>query len=229
MRKYTMPKAAYISLVLLLISLCVGYTYAYFSAFYERPAQLELGYVSVVWYDQNYTLINGTNNVISVGAEKLSSDGFSKILALGEGNETRNLTLRIGNKPEGDKATVASYCRIKIDASYTPSGSDTSKPCGDQWIQLAYKGSGTSIKLLTQNGWFYHDGYYYWGNGTTKQLSEFWIASGERTVNIADYLYLAPTVDADVFGSSISIKLKVEAIQTTNGAVSDPGGWGVNW
>lgn len=224
MRKYAISKVAYISLILILISLCIGYTYAYFSAYYDRPAELEMGYVNVIWTDGSYAINNGDNS-ISIGANNLSSDSYSKILALNDDNSTEEIDLWI----ENTDATVPAYCRIKIEASYTPSDAGESKPCGEQWIQLAYKGENSNPILLTSRGWFYHNGYYYYGNTSTKALTEFWIEGGIDTILIADHLYLSPTANADIFGSQVSITLTVEAIQTTNGAVSDPAGWGVTF
>ena len=225
MRKYSIPKAAYILLVSILVALCIGYTYAYFSSYYENVTEPELGYIEMFWYDEKGFTVNGPNggNIVAIGAEKLKSDTHSQILAMGANNTTRPIELWLGS----GAATVPAYCRVKIEATYIPSGQEEAKPCGEQWIQLSYQGDNDEPELITDLDWFYYDGYYYYGDGSTNTLKEWWDEGFEWQEPVADHIYLSPTVDPDVFGSQISIKLIVEAIQTTNGAISDPAGWGV--
>ena len=72
------------------------------------------------------------------------------------------------------------------------------------------------------NGWFYHNGYYYYGTkttsvetGTTIALTEVSAYGGQV---VADYIYLDENAGSVIFGSSVKIILTLESIQTTNNA-----------
>ena len=108
--------------------------------------------------------------------------------------------------------TVGAYCRIKIDATYIPVGSTEVKQCEDGWIQLAMDKT-----LITAGDWCEYDGYYYYGskNGTTLTLTEL---SKKGGVDVANYLYLSPDSSIELYDATLSIIVRLEAIQTTNSA-----------
>ena len=114
----------------------------------------------------------------------------------------------------------------EIDAAYTPKDETTPIPCGEQWVQLAYKYGENDIVLIEGDGWFYDNGYYYYGvdYGAYKVLTP---TGARQGVVIADYVYLQSDIDASIYGSSMSITLTAEAVQTTNNAYKTV--WGVNW
>ena len=224
MRKFAIPKYVYVLLVLMLGVLSIGYTYAYFSSTHMAEAKLQLGYINVVWYDNNVSsVINGENGSIAITAEELDAGKFSKIQTLNEDkSETLNSQLSLLNQ----NATVSAYCRVKIDAIYTSEGANNSIACGEKCVQLARESSAGTIKVIDENGWFYHDGYYYFGtdDGSTKTLTKI---SANAGVVIATHIYLDPSVSADVYGASMSITLTVEAVQSTNNAYQSV--WEVSW
>lgn len=224
MRKFAIPKVMYVLLVLVLGVLSIGYTYAYFSSTYQANAELKLGKIGLVWRDNavNKVINNGANS-IAITAEELDAGGFSKILALTDDqSSTRDSILEL----ENIDATVPIYCRIKIEAKYTPKGEETPIDCGEQWVQLAFKYGAGNPKLISNNGWFYDNGYYYYGtdNGSTKTLSTIGARNG---LVIANYIYLSDEVDAEIYGGAISIVLTADAVQTTNMAYQSV--WGVTW
>lgn len=224
MRKFAIPRYVYVLLVLMLGILSIGYTYAYFSSMHQVEAKLQMGKIGLIWCDNAEfgAAINGTN-VISITAEELDAGEYSQILAFTDDQgSTRASVLELENKD----GTVAIYCRFKIDATYQPKDGSVSVACEDRWIELAYKSGESSPALLSNEDWFYHEGYYYYGsdNGSTKTLSS--IASKSSFI-VANYIYLSSEVDADMYGGTISIKLIAEAVQTTNKAYQQV--WGVDW
>ena len=224
MRKFAIPKFVYVLLVLMLGVLSIGYTYAYFSSKYQASAAIQMGKIGLVWRDNAVDkLINNGANSISITAEELDAGAFSKILALTDDqSSTRDSVLELENKD----ATVAIYCRIKIDATYTPKDEEVQVNCGEQWIQLAYKYGASNPKLISNDGWFYDNGYYYYGtdNGASKTLSPIDARSG---LVVANYIYLSADVDAEIYGGAMSIVLTAEAVQTTNNAYQSV--WDVSW
>ena len=222
MRKFVTPKAVYVLLILLLGILSVGYTYAYLSSVKQVSGTLELGKIGLVWRDNSINeVINNGANSISVGAQELDAGEFSKIQTLTQGqNSMRDLVLELVNID----ATAPIYCRIKIDATYTPKGETDSIECDEQWVQLAYDNGNGTPKLISDNGWFYYEGYYYHGSADTKTLEELDAAEG---LVVANYIYLSSNIGTDVYGGSISISLIGEAVQATSDAYQDV--WGVDW
>lgn len=222
MRKFAIPKSIYLVLVLLLGILSAGYTYAYFSSTQQAAAILELGKLDLVWRDKSINaIINNGDDSISVSAQELSAGEFSKIQAsTQEQNSMRDLILELVNID----ATVPIYCRIQINATYIPKGETDSFDCDEQWIQLAYDDGAGIPKLISDKGWFYDEGYYYYGDGSTKTLNTI---EATKEVIVANYLYLSSNVDVDVYGGTISISLIAEAVQTTNNAYQSV--WGVDW
>ena len=224
MRKFAIPKYMYVLLVLMIGVLSIGYTYAYFSSTYQADANLQLGYINVVWCDADSgEVINGVNNEISITAQELDCGALCDIqIPTEEEGVMQKIALGISNKD----ATVSAYYRLKIDARYTPEGETESKECGEKWIELAYDTESGGIDFLEGGDWFYDDGYYYCGtdDGTTKTLTA--IDAGEDKL-IANYICLGFNIDVDVYGSSMSIVLTIESVQTTNNAYRSV--WGVDW
>ena len=237
MRKYTIPKITYVLLALILSCLSIGYTYAYFSARHTANANVTLGKISILWKDLE------TDGYISslfgedVSAISISTDGgikrgeYTPIKAIlpqeGANGEPQFANLQLGMSNDFN-ATVGAYCRIQIVAQYTPQGSSTAIDCEDGWVQL-----GINSKLITENGWFEDNGYYYCGrvdtsdsegNITKATLTE--VSSGTAEL-VANQIYLSPDASAELLGSNLSITLILDGVQTTNGAYGQV--WDVNW
>lgn len=232
MRKYTIPRFAYVLLVLLLATLSFGYTYAYFSSYYDTHIGANMGVIGMEWWDSSINAkINNGNSSISVNAQTFTSGEFSQIIApdVNDATKTRQSTLQIKNVNTDNglpAPTVDVFCRISITGTYTPAGSTEVKNCGADWIQPAYKGTSSTAKLLTQTGnWVYDNGYYYLG--TALNVDSLISVPANQYVIVADHLYLSPDADADIFGASVTITIRVDALQTTNKAYQTL--WGVTW
>ena len=120
--------------------------------------------------------------------------------------------------------TINAYCRIGIVAKYTPKNLTTEITCENGWIQLALKNAKSGVtKLITDNGWFYYNGYYYYGsetkdgegNVTARTLTELECGTSQE---VANNLFLSDSAASNMFGASVSITLTLEGIQTTNDA-----------
>ena len=226
MRKYAIPKVAYVMLMLILICLSVGYTYAYFSSTHSASSDVELGQINVKWIDNisgapitttfdktGTTTINEAKSIAITG--ELKRGDYAEIKANDKDGTLTKVILEIDNTA----STVDVYCRIKLTATYTPQGSSTPVNCNYDWVQLA----SSDKKVLTSSGWFYDNGYYYLGakpknatDNTTIRLTSIQGVTGGQIV--AEYIYLSPDASASLFGSTINITLKVEAVQTANDA-----------
>ncbi|MBQ7798218.1 MAG: hypothetical protein IJ371_03760 [Clostridia bacterium] len=243
MRKYAIPKVAYILLIMLIACLSIGYTYAYFSALSTANSTTSLGSIDIAWRDNNslalmQTLFDDTktteNEALSIALNsdlKLKRGDYTEITANNVSGKSSTVKLEMLN----DKATIGAYCRIRIDASYKHAEDIEATPCEDGWIQLALA-DGTTNTLITSNGWFYHKatgseyGYYYYGTKTTDtqtgtttfKLTE--LKKGQGQV-VADRLFLSADSPSEILGSSVKIVLTLEGIQTTNKAYEDV--WGL--
>lgn len=240
MRKYAIPKVAYVILVLMLACLSIGYTYAYFSATASAKSTPTLGYIgAVVWRDAtSFGEMQGlfdakptdgsedvVNEAMSIAIEgSLSRGNYTPIIATDLRGEKLTRMLEIYNKD----SSIDVYCRIKITANYTPEGG-TPEAC-DEWIQLAIT-SGTGKKLITENGWFYYKGYYYYGSpvktGETITNGNLTAINANASQQVADYLHLVPNAPASMLGSTVTMTLTLEAVQTRNDAHITA--WELDW
>lgn len=245
MRKYLIPKITYVITLLLITCLSIGYTYAYFSAIDYAESNVTLGKINMVWRDYNSnfaemeTLFNNkptegediVNEAMSIQVKgSLKRGNFTEIIATDvKGNEAARL-LEVANV-NNDSNGVGAYCRIKIDATYTIDGA-APEICEDGWIQLALKTGTSDPKLITSNGWFFYNGYYYYGKQTadtdgnvvSRELKS--VASGEsRTV--ANRLYLSSDSPANMLGAKVEIILTLEGVQDSNDAYKSE--WGINF
>lgn len=218
MRKYAMPKVAYILLMMILLCLSIGYTYAYFSAIDKVKGSLILHSINVSWRDGGSndaripTLFDNPttneNEAMSIAITgELVRGGYTQIKARDINNNIKNIKLKISNF-----GTTGAYCRIKITGTYLDKNNEQ-KVCEDGWLQLALS-DDDSYDLITENGWTYYNGYYYYG-ADINSLTELSRNSG---LTVADYLYLSSTSSADVYGATLNIVLTLEAVQSSNNA-----------
>ena len=237
MRKYAIPRVAYVLLVLMIACLSIGYTYAYFSAEATATNDTELGKINIVWNasstDKSGQVSNMFNNSSNIPIlSKIKRGEYTSILALGKEEDELAITLRMSNS--GD-ASVPAFCRLKIEATYTPlNGTETE--CDPGWIQLAL-GNEASKELITErstNGWFYDEytGYYYFGemytNNGSPVVELFELGEGQ-SLAVANYIYLDSSAPSEIIGATVNITLKLEGVQTTNDAYKQASVWGVNW
>lgn len=212
MRKYAIPKLAYVFVVAILLILSVGTTYAYFSATHTAVGGGKMHTIDISWRDANNrnALISSrfeNSNAIEITFSDPEKNGirrgeYNKISAVDIDDELIDIKLALANF-----GSAGAYCRIKIDASYvTKSGEQ--KTCSDGWVQLALNGT-----LITNSGWVFEDGYYYYKTGSALTT----IAS-RTSISVADNLYLSTDASADIMGSQLTIMLTVEAVQNTHNA-----------
>lgn len=208
MRKYAIPHYVYILITCMLIVATFGHAYAYFSATAKAVGSAKFQKVSIAWYDANDSDVEIVDEYTDPTAIQITSPlrrgEYTKISAVNKAGQSREIKLALANLD----GTVSVYCRIKIEATYVTKAGET-KTCTAGWVQLAL-GETTIDKM---SSWKFEDGYYYYKSGSTlTQLSNF------DTVNVADRLYLSPDAGVDMYGSTVTITLKAEAIQTTNNA-----------
>lgn len=246
MRKYAISKFAYILLVAILISLSIGYTYAYFSAQTRATAKPTLGKISILWrdFEEEAYFTSWFDDVSAIKIDsnlKLQRGDYTPIKGVlpkedeDAADEYINLSLGMSNID----ATVDAYCRIQIVAKYTPKNTSTVKDCTPGWVQLALNSAVITQKVenqqantTTEKGWFEHNGYYYYGTATKDSEGDIISATlkslpATETMPIANQLYLAGDAGNEILGSSMSITLILEGVQTTNNAYQAV--WGVDW
>lgn len=254
-----MPKVLYVFIACVLLCLSVGYTYAYFSAVHTASSAVSLGKVNMMWRDGNLFApiqqiynnpeTDGVNEAMSIQIMAVPPSGLTeeeledyvdvpadvkrgdylKIRALNYEDIVSDVMLEMYNN-----GSVETYCRIKIDATYTPQGGSDEIPCGNDWFKLAMW-DGDDYVFITDfvydennpNAWVFNetDGYYYFGteSGGTYSLIPLGV---RRSKNVADYIHLSNTADASILGASIRINITLEGIQTTNNAYIQE--WGIN-
>lgn len=240
MRKYSIPKVAYVLLILMIACLSLGYTYAYFSAFATASNNTELGKLNITWRnmgtknDELTNLFNDTSSILISGDTTLTRGEFSPIQATDNKGDTYALKLQMANFG----GTVDAYCRLKIEATYTPLNG-TATPCDPGWIQLGLDiyNQKTLITDIDYNihgmyGWFYdqYTNSYYYGTKTTEgnnDVINLQVLPKNESRLIVDQIYLSNEASSALLGSNISIKLTLEGVQSTNAAYKTV--WGVNW
>lgn len=231
MHKHTITNLAYVIVVIMLACLSLGSTYAYFSA--SDPTKVSapagsnlLGKIDIEWRDGTLdasipTLFNSPNE-IAINTDLKRGD-YTDIKANDKNDTERTIKLAISNT----SGTVAAYCRIQITAQYKPKNATKFEDCGTQWVQLALD-NGTTTKLITDNGWFYENGYYYLGTKSSVTGAVTLQKLDARTSKtLANKIYLLPTSSTQMYGASVKITLKVDGVQATHDAYKTA--WSVTW
>lgn len=194
----------------LLMFFSIGYCYAYFSQKATASANLDIYQTEIKWMDDSLSSI-GNGNTIALNSH-LKRGAYTQIQA--EGQSATSLRL---NYME-ETGTLPSYCRIKLTATYVNSLGET-KDCS-QYITLANYSNSTYTKLENSTSWKYENGYYYYktSSGLTK-------LENETVILVAGYLYLDGSVNADIFGASVTITLTAEVAQVANAGYKSV--WGI--
>ena len=204
MRKYKMPKILYAMLAIVLLVLAVDYTYAYFSARTTATGKMGMADMAVEWM-QSYTigdeynfenLPNSSTGEIDISENEIKRSTYTDIMYNGNA-----ITLMLSATVE-----TPAYCRIKLDASYIKTNSTEKVNCG-QYIKLAYNGT-----LLEESyTWRFENGYYYYKSGSILTT----LAKGNTMFDVANQLYLDPSSSSEIYGKELTIKLKVELVQSS--------------
>lgn len=211
MCKYKISVATGFVMLLLLI-FSFGYTYAYFSQKASATASLKMYSIQANWYNSSTFSQIGNGNTIAIKSA-LKRGAYTQIV---DSKDSSTIVLAVNHSEDDDG--LEAYCRIKLDATYINSLSET-KDCS-QYIVLAKK-SGNSYTLLNNSTtWKYENGYYYYKN-SSGLIS---LGNGD-TIDVADYIYLAGNVSTDIFGASVSITLTVEMAQVANDGYKSV--WGI--
>ncbi len=228
MRKYSIPKFMYVLVVLILAGLSIGYTYAYFSAMDSASSSLKAGEVDVCWVDSESGMtmqsLTGTvnpghlttvNNVQTIKlTNSLKRDGYVHLQTKDKSDQNIDITLQVDNR-----GTVDAYCRIKITATYVPLSGGNALTCEDGWLKLYLNNADTfnADMAITDLGWTYYNGYYYYGSvsGTDLSLTPVTKGNGEM---LANYIYLDKDAPSKILGATVNIVVTLEAVQTTNDA-----------
>ncbi|MFQ6724092.1 MAG: hypothetical protein ACLRFE_01985 [Clostridia bacterium] len=238
MRKYTIPKPIYFTIVLLLLCLSFGSTYAYFSSHVEVSGTPILGKINLVWvdgitsniiqqqYDDPDTAEINEAHTIPVSGQ-LTRGAYVPIQTRDYTGSSQNVRLEVSNL----NANASAYCRISISAKYTPQNSETEYTCPEGHLTLAFDYDGEMMFLEDLGIWFYDNGYYYYGQveqddegNPVKTLYELSPSSG---LVVADHLYLSEDANPNILGASIRILITLEGVQSTYDAYKSV--WGVNW
>ena len=221
MRKYSLSYAV-CALMAILLMFSLGYTYAYFSATKAVTGNVSLHNVGVQWENGDFELDAPIATLF---------DDPTQIVVKSTLSRGTHCPITAETKTEGDIDVILAMrntgstpinCRIKINATYVTKNGET-KTCGDQWIKLALSDEydPSSITFITDNGWVYHNGYYYYGSSTSSLTD----VNAGRSVPVADRLYLDPTSNADMYGASVSISIVIEAVQAEHDAYKSE--WGL--
>lgn len=232
MRKYAMPNVIYILLIMILAGLSVGSTYAYFSAIDKATSNLKVHNIDVSWRDANAndskltTWFDDTKTdaneamSIAISGDSLRIGHYVEIKAKNIEGKDQSVKLKISNF-----GSTGAYCRIKITATYTNQEGELVECDEDkQWLQLALGDNNEEDEktLITESGWFYSDGYYYYGSS----IGNFTEIGKNTGVNVADHLYLSSTTGAELYGVSLNIVLTLDAVQSSNKAYESAWGLG---
>lgn len=210
MCKYKISLAT--AFVMLLLMFCsIGYTYAYFSQKASATANLGVYKTEIKWLDESYSAV-GDGNTIALKSH-LKRGAYTQIQ---NAEKSTPMTLHLNYIEE--TASLPSYCRIKLTATYTNSANQT-KDCS-QYITLANLEGSTYTKLQDEDNWSYENGYYYYKDSTG--LIKL---NNEDVVFVAEYLYLDGDISADVFGASVTITLTAEVAQSANDGYKSV--WGI--
>ncbi len=223
MRKYAIPRPIYFMIILMLILLSFGSTYAYFSSKVIATADMSMHNVNVAWADMSSesflrdALISSEfsdiNNIALVN--KLKRGENVQIQCVDKDGATVDVFLSVAT----DEASTPVYCRVKIQATYNNGTEDVDF---SEYIQPKYKypNSTGTLSNVSTYGWVYENGYYYY-----KQGGNLKSIAGNNTIRFPNYIYLSEECSADLLGREVSLSFRVEAVQASASAVSSV--WGI--
>lgn len=189
-------------LLIMLLLFSFGYTYAYFSQRASASATLGVYSTRVMWRDGTTLSLIGNGNTIALKSN-LKRGNYTEI----QGETGSPIRLMVSYEEETGE--LASYCRLKLTATYQNS-SGQPQDCS-QYITLANKSGNLFTKLEDSANWRYENGYYYYKNDSGLIKVE-----NENAISVANYLFLSGEANADIFGASINITLTVEVAQVAN-------------
>jgi hypothetical protein len=212
-------------IILTLILISFGSTYAYFSSKTIAIADMSMHNINVAWADMSSSG-NAVDGLLS--AEFSDINHISMVSKLKRGED---VSIKCLDKTSAEvdvflavsidaEATTPVYCRIKLTATYEDGGTTYDF---SQYVEPKYKypdASGT-MDAVSGHNWIYDNGYYYYKSGGV--MSKM---SPGRNYRFANYLYLSDTCSADLLGRSVKLSLTVEVVQASTEAYKEV--WGIN-
>lgn len=224
MRKYAIPRPVYFMIILMLILLSFGSTYAYFSSKVIATADMSMHNVNVAWADMSSESTFSRDGLISANFSNINDIVLVNKLKRGESVQiqcvdNKNATVDVFLSVATDEASTPVYCRIKIQATYNNGTEDVDF---SEHIQPKYKfpNSTGTLENVSIHDWVYENGYYYY-----KQSGNLKSINGNQTIRFANYIYLSEECSADLLGREVSLSFTVEAVQASASAVSSV--WGI--
>lgn len=223
MRKYVIPRPIYFMIILTMILLSFGSTYAYFSSKVIATADMSMHNVNVAWADMSSETLardslmsnefSDINNIVLVN--KLKRGESVQIQCIDKKGATVDVFLGVATQD----ASIPVYCRVKIQATYNNGSTDVDF---SEHIQPKYKypNSTGTLSSVSTYGWVYENGYYYY-----KQSGQLKSVNGNQNQRFANYIYLSEECSADLLGREVSLSFTVEAVQANASAVSSA--WGI--
>lgn len=227
MRKYAIPRPLYFAIILTLILLSFGTTYAYFSSQTVAIADMSMHKVNVAWMDMKSD-VNGNDGFVESQFGSLTLNLTNKLqrgqpthIQCVKSGESKPSEIFLGVNTSGSTTTV--YCRIKLVATYINDAGATVDFSDDITPKHKYYSTGEEIRDVT--AWKKDGGYYYYRSSPTAKA--LMTIDRNSTIRFANYLYLSEDCDADLLGRAATVSITVEAVQSSKEATKAL--WGYTW
>ena len=173
------------SAVVLILALLAAGTFAYFTKDARATNVITTGTISIQ-----------LNDSITGGTEKENGWTLSGVMP-GQAVEKAVSVTNTGTSP--------AWLRVKLDISVTGANG---KP-----LDLTFGDKQDVLTFTTGDGWFYHDGYYYYSAPVAEKTSTadfFAKKDGQPT------LMLNPQLPNDYQGCTVTVAVQAQAVQVKN-------------
>lgn len=173
------------SAVVLILALLAAGTFAYFTKDARATNVITTGTISIQ-----------LNDSITGGTEKENGWTLSGVMP-GQAVEKAVSVTNTGTSP--------AWLRVKLDISVTGANG---KP-----LDLTFGDKRDVLTFTTGDGWFYHDGYYYYSAPVAEKTSTadfFAKKDGQPT------LMLNPQLPNDYQGCTVTVAVQAQAVQVKN-------------
>ena len=173
------------SAVVLILALLAAGTFAYFTKDARATNVITTGTISIQ-----------LNDSITGGTEKENGWTLSGVMP-GQAVEKAVSVTNTGTSP--------AWLRVKLDISVTGANG---KP-----LDLTFGDKQDVLTFTTGDGWFYHDGYYYYSAPVAEKTSTadfFAKTDGQPT------LMLNPQLPNDYQGCTVTVAVQAQAVQVKN-------------
>lgn len=175
------------SAVVLILALLAAGTFAYFTKDARATNVITTGTISIQLNDE----------IKETGAEKTGSGWTLSGVMPGQAVEKAVSVTNTGTSP--------AWLRVKLDIGVTGANG---KP-----LDLTFGDKQDVLTFTTGDGWFYHDGYYYYSAPVAEKTSTadfFAKKDGQPT------LMLNPQLPNDYQGCTVTVAVQAQAVQVKN-------------